>query len=576
MAIPDNYIDKITKKGDSRPICPAADKVRVDNENFEGADLDAVLDEVAEAIEEAAEGGGYEPPQGGIPKQDLTQSVQDSLELADSSLQPSDKTQLQSAITSLQNALNTLIGSNNVQGVIDTFNEVKAFLDGIDTSDPTLANQLLALNNAISALQNTLSTKANSADVVPNTRTVNGKALSSNVAIGMSDIPGLVEAIANAGSDAVSVTTNQDGTFVIHVGETDYTINLNHTHENMARLIVCEESDLPSTMDNSTIYAITDSGETEIEKLIIRGMEFAGGGTPSTEPKIVSPIGTQIDFNGASTKTVTVRALNLSEALTIAVTGVTANLQTISANDAANGVQLTLTKGQNFATGTLRIYSSEVDKSWTVSDSQAAQLLTAVKLTGSQWLQTDYKPNANTKITMRLKFTANANTIAGDSLNKNFYFLACPDTSSTKRFMFYVWEVSAGVYNMVSVCPTTPPATLKVSGLLTDNSTFEAGLGTFSFTPNGGSKQSQNNTGQTEVMNDALEIGHYYRNNDNVDTIFNWFDLSIYELTISENNVTKRHYVPRKINGVPGLYDTETGAFISSKTSTELVEIPLT
>jgi hypothetical protein len=114
---------------------------------------------------------------------------------------------IKAAIDSLRNALDTLIGSGNVQGVIDTFNEVKAFLDGIDTSDPTLANQLLALNNAISALQNTLSTKANSADVVPNSRTINGKALSSNVTIGMSDIPGLNEAIAGAGS-VKSVSVN--------------------------------------------------------------------------------------------------------------------------------------------------------------------------------------------------------------------------------------------------------------------------------------------------------------------------------------------------------------------------------
>ena len=117
MAIPDNYIDKITKDGDSRIISPAADKVRVSNENFQGTDLDEVLNEAAQAI------------------------------------------------TSLQNALNTLIGSGNVQGAIDTFNEVKAFLDGIDTDDPTLANQLLALNNAISAVQTSLAAKANTADV---------------------------------------------------------------------------------------------------------------------------------------------------------------------------------------------------------------------------------------------------------------------------------------------------------------------------------------------------------------------------------------------------------------------------
>ena len=168
MAIPNNYIDKITNKdtGESRIISPAADMVRVGNENFEGADLDEVLDEVAQAIEDA--GGGYEPPQGGIPRQDLEQSVQDSLELADSSLQPSDKTQLQNVINSLQSALDALIGSGNVQGAIDTFNEVVAFLNGIDTSDPTLANQLLALNNAIANAGKVQSVSINGTNHTPN------------------------------------------------------------------------------------------------------------------------------------------------------------------------------------------------------------------------------------------------------------------------------------------------------------------------------------------------------------------------------------------------------------------------
>jgi len=53
MAIPDNYIDKITKGNDSRMISPAADMVRVNNDNFNGADLDEVLDDVAQAISEA-------------------------------------------------------------------------------------------------------------------------------------------------------------------------------------------------------------------------------------------------------------------------------------------------------------------------------------------------------------------------------------------------------------------------------------------------------------------------------------------------------------------------------------------
>ena len=91
MAISNKYIDKITDhdSGESRPICPPAEHVSVDNENYEGETLDEVLDEVAQAIEEAGQ-GGYAPPEGGIPKTDLAQSVQDSLDKADSALQDED------------------------------------------------------------------------------------------------------------------------------------------------------------------------------------------------------------------------------------------------------------------------------------------------------------------------------------------------------------------------------------------------------------------------------------------------------------------------------------------------------
>lgn len=39
-----------------------------------------------------------------------------------------------------------LIGSGDAAGAIDNLNEIIAFLDGIDTDDPTLSNQLLAIN----------------------------------------------------------------------------------------------------------------------------------------------------------------------------------------------------------------------------------------------------------------------------------------------------------------------------------------------------------------------------------------------------------------------------------------------
>ena len=115
MAIPNNYIDKITKEGDSRPICPAADKVRVDNENFEADNLDDVLDEVAEAIEDA--GGGYNPPAGGIPKTDLAPGVQASLDKADLSASQAElATQIDNVITSTNLALQ---GKANAADVYD-------------------------------------------------------------------------------------------------------------------------------------------------------------------------------------------------------------------------------------------------------------------------------------------------------------------------------------------------------------------------------------------------------------------------------------------------------------------------
>ena len=52
----------------------------------DGKDLPTKLAELEDEIGE----GGYAPPEGGIPKTDLAQSVQDSLDKADSALQDDD------------------------------------------------------------------------------------------------------------------------------------------------------------------------------------------------------------------------------------------------------------------------------------------------------------------------------------------------------------------------------------------------------------------------------------------------------------------------------------------------------
>ena len=95
-----------------------------------------------------------------------------------------------------------------------------------------------------------------------------------------------------------------------------------------------------------------------------------------------------------------------------------------------------------------------------------------------------------------------------------------------------------------------------------------------SFTPNGGTAQTVA-IGVTPTMLSELEIGRGITNAYGTQ-IFNYYDLTIYELTISEGSTTVHHYLPKSLNGVPGLYDTVTNTFISSETSTELVAIPLT
>lgn len=267
MAVPNNYIDKIKKDGDSRMISPAADMVRVDNDNFEGTDLDEVLDEVAQAIGEAGE-GGYAPPAGGIPKTDLSQDVQTSLDKADTALQ--------------------------------SFTE----------TDPTVPSW---------AKQPTKPTyTAQEVGALPENTTIPSKTSDLE-----NDSGFVTEAV-----HSVTVETPEDGTVDINVDDDTYTINLNHTHEGMAKLVVCEETSLPASFDSNTIYAVVDD-ETEpmmIEKLVIRGLEFTGGVPDTGEPMIITPsdestINLGTNSEGGLTETIQIKGKNLEDDLTVGVSG---------------------------------------------------------------------------------------------------------------------------------------------------------------------------------------------------------------------------------------------------------------
>ena len=226
MAIPNNYIDKITDhdSGGSRPICPPAEHVQVDNENFEGDTLDEVLDEVAQAIEDAGQ-GGYAPPQGGIPKSDLAQSVQDSLDKADSALQDEDVAEVAKT-----GDYDDLLNKPTIP----------------DTSG-------LATKTELNAKQDTL--VAGNGIVIGN----DGKTVSVDAAIR-----------TNAGKGIADVSSPQeDGSFTVElVNGNTYTVNLNHQHAQYQPL-------LSSANAGSNITITTD----QQGNIIISATGGGGGGT---------------------------------------------------------------------------------------------------------------------------------------------------------------------------------------------------------------------------------------------------------------------------------------------------------
>lgn len=99
-------------------------------------------------------------------------------------------------------------------------------------------------------------------------------------------------------SDDINIETLGDGTVDVDVKNDTYTINLNHTHEGMAKLVKCTEATLPQTMADDTIYVQVDNltTPTEIEALHIFGLEFTGGGLPAGTPAITKPSGTTLNL----------------------------------------------------------------------------------------------------------------------------------------------------------------------------------------------------------------------------------------------------------------------------------------
>ncbi len=338
------------------------------------------------------------------------------------------------------------------------------------------------------------------------------------------------------------------------------------------------ESDLPSTLANDTIYAVTDSGETEIEKLIIRGMEFAGGGVPDTgmpmvaKPNTLRPLNLGNNTGSGVTALVDVKAKNLNyngsnDGLTVSV-GQNSGLllsydQTVDATSitipqlaAETGCQITVkyTGSGALADGALVFsHDNAVLTSVVVVVVVAPVQVAGVKLTGTQWMQTDYIVKSNTKISIRGTFASNSIT---EDTNRWYYLGAEPTGNS--NLLLYVGKNDSSNYNFCCYTTTSTVKAIAKNVITTPNSTVEVYGSTLKFTPNGGSAVTTALSAAVVDLANPLYIGK------GSGRIFGSFDWTIFEITISEGSEVKRHYVPATLQGVPGLHDTVTGAFISS------------
>lgn len=150
------------------------------------------------------------------------------------------KVYVDNAIANINAIINTITQDGAADVVINTFNEVKAFLEDIDTTDPTLFNQLKSLSDNISALQSAVAGKISGISVngnpaspdqdgVVDIQVAEAEQVNSdwNATGGKAQIlnkPTIPVGVADA-------TTSEDGTWIMTLSNGEYVkINLNHEH----------------------------------------------------------------------------------------------------------------------------------------------------------------------------------------------------------------------------------------------------------------------------------------------------------------------------------------------------------
>lgn len=188
-----------------------------------------------------------------------------------------------------------------------------------------------------------------------------------------------------------------------------------------------------------------------------------------------------------------------------------------------------------------------------------------VQATHEQYIDTGYQPKDNT--TIYLKFAADDYKASHDDGTSttlkdrsNIYILACYDDRC--QFAYgNTWFLGFGrAYD-------------NTHGIDKDFKVHEMGLTNGTYYIDGAKKYESTDKTMAPSSGNQTRLTVFALNANN--SIKYWCGAKVYSLVISEDGVEKRHYIPAvDAGGKVGLYDTVTGGFHKSATSTALVAGP--
>lgn len=404
---------------------------------------------------------------------------------------------------------------------------------------------------------------------------------------------------------SVTVETNEDGTVDFVVDNDTYKVNLNHTHPNMAKLEMHTPATIPDEeeMESDTIYAEVEDGEVTV--LYVGGVPFygGGGGGPVTGPIIRRPAdGSTIDIgdtvSGSLSATVNIKGKNLTQALTVELSGTgysfgttqptgvtrvstTELTVTAAAANALNGVDVAVectgSDSDENIVGELGITSSEnISVECTLYANYVAyETLSAVKFTRQQYVDMGFLFGANSRIEIDMQVDGNL-PASMDTNTQTGAFISTAANGSPSQYVsvnFGASKQSDLVSNNQTLffwigkdTSLQPKITFADYSTVFDRSWLKI---------NNVTKKAEFQSLETSIVGMTIDSGGnlLFGSNSTGARLFVVYDIILYEFKHYESGTLTHDYVPKKRNGVVGLYDTVTGNFTSSSTNVSLEAI---